>query len=142
MDDLVEFLRARLDEDEEAGKAATPGPWRATHRDDGTHHVFAASDRKVHRDGGYPPDWPEDVVNPTADADHIARYDPARVLREVEAKRRILADYERYATERRRAMGGWYDEGASPILAVLAAVYADHPDYRPEWAPSAPDPSA
>src|SRR5687767_7508448 len=28
VDDLIAFLRARLDEDEQAARAATPGPWR------------------------------------------------------------------------------------------------------------------
>ncbi|MFJ2909374.1 DUF6221 family protein [Streptomyces sp. NPDC087228] len=36
-------------------------------------------------------------------------------------------------------MGGW-DPGSddSPILAALATVYADHPEYRPEWRPEQP----
>lgn len=56
-------------------------------------------------------------------ADHIARHDPARVLAECEAKRRIVE---------------WASDGEgefhwSTVLAPLAAVYADHPDYREEW---------
>jgi hypothetical protein len=89
-DDLIGFMRARLTEDEAVARAATAGPWRATHRMDGTHHVFSASDRKVHRDGGYPADWPLDVVNPAADADHIARHGPAAVLRRITADRKLL----------------------------------------------------
>ncbi len=86
------WVRAEMDAAEEVALAATKGPWRATHREDGTHHVFAASDRKVHRDGGYPADWPPEVVNPAADADHIARHDPAAVLRRIAADRALLDD--------------------------------------------------
>jgi hypothetical protein len=123
--DLVEFLRARLAEDEK----------------------YARNAFGDHNDAG--PDWLEiwsgglqvgsDVIN-TGDSQvsrFMERHDPARTLREVEAKRRIISEYERYVAERRRAMGGWdtYSE-PSPVIAALAAVYADHPDYRQEWRPA------
>jgi hypothetical protein len=111
-DTLIAFLRARLDEDDLTVREGSTSPDLVT---------------------GIPSSYADAAV-----ATHITRFAKAdRVLREIEAKRRILADYERYAAERRRAMGGWYDEGASPIVAVLAAVYADHPDYKPEWASAA-----
>lgn len=66
---------------------------------------------------------------------------PKRVLREVAAKRAILAwwqrgdpdpegpapslTYENY----RRSLPGYQ------LLLHLAAVYSDHPDYREEWKP-------
>lgn len=58
---------------------------------------------------------------------------PRRVLAEIEAKRRILDDYERYAAKRRRAMNGWDPElrNPSPIVRFLALPYADRPGYRP-----------
>lgn len=60
----------------------------------------------------------------------------ARVLREIDAKRRIIEQHERYAAERRRMMGGWDPQSDdSPILAALALVYADRPGYRDEWKP-------
>ena len=63
----------------------------------------------------------------TDDGATVVRHDPARVLREVEAKRKILADYD-----------NGYDEGLTPGLDVavyyLVAVYSDHPDFRQEWA--------
>jgi hypothetical protein len=68
---------------------------------------------------------------------HITRWDPARVLAEVDAKRRIIAEYERYAAERRRAMNGWESSReVSPILAALALPYADRKGYREEWKPA------
>lgn len=58
--------------------------------------------------------------------------DPARVLREVEAKQAIV-DYESDGHLRGLhidAWGIWRDQ-----LKSLAAVYAGHPDYREEWRP-------
>ena len=59
---------------------------------------------------------------------HIARHDPARVLAECEAKRRIVELFPDAAQDG----DGWNDAGYS-VLRDLAAVYADHPDYREEW---------
>lgn len=58
-------------------------------------------------------------------------YDPARVLAECEAKRRIV-NVARYADE---GSAGW---GFRRILGDLAAVYGDHPDHREEWRTSRP----
>ena len=80
----------------------------------------------------------EDTEQGKADVDHIARHDPARVLREVEAKRAIVADYAdacaKYRADRTEFRAG---ERFAALLAAtrLAAVYADHPDYREEWKP-------
>jgi hypothetical protein len=67
---------------------------------------------------------------------HVARHDPARVLREVAAGRRMISEYERWQKEALATDDpgaalfalGWH--GA--ILAK-AAVYSDHPDYQQEW---------
>ncbi len=78
----------------------------------------------------------------TADGAHIVRHDPARVLREVAAKRTVLAMHEamRLGVE---AAEGTVLAGAARVrlgayrnaLQALAAVWSDHPDYRSEWAP-------
>ncbi|WP_206739280.1 DUF6221 family protein [Streptomyces sp. L2] len=92
----------------------------------------------------------------------IARHDPARVLREIDADRELLAEYERVlaahdAHQRETARLAEAGEGADPfqvaalrreadylpaMLHVLgrwtkrkAAVYADRPGYRDEWRP-------
>ena len=63
---------------------------------------------------------------------------PARVLREVEAGRAILAEYGRIAESARRYPNA---ANAAALIAMqtavrhLVAVYSDHPDYRPEWKP-------
>jgi hypothetical protein len=117
----VEFLRARLDEDEQTARAIQ---W------DGSGNSL---------DWGLPASATVDIggddfyAGDRTVASHIARHDPARVLREVEAKRAFVKEYERYRAERRRAMNGWDTSELSPIIAALASVYADHPDYQQEW---------
>jgi hypothetical protein len=123
--ELVAFLRARLDEDAEL--AATGETWSAFDEMHGT--------RRVDVDHSF-----ERVVACTRSwrGVHIARHDPARVLREVEAHRKLVDAYAEVA--------GMDTEGAEPEFAygravglgeavrLLALPYADHPDYRPEWA--------
>lgn len=89
--DLVAFLRARLDEDEQTARAAASGPWirhehvAGVHVDDaaeGRIYRTAVADCRRVRDGyGVP------------NALHIVRHQPARVLAEVEAKRQIVDAY-------------------------------------------------
>jgi hypothetical protein len=66
------------------------------------------------------------------DATHIVRHDPARMLREVIAKRAHLAQYE-------SAINGCLEWGITTALENIlysdAAVWSDHPDYRQEWTP-------
>jgi hypothetical protein len=123
MDALVQFLRDRLNEDEQAARRAGD-----TFRQIGETGVIVATEG----------DRAEECAsaNWAGIAEHIVRHDPARVLREVAAKRELLDDYERFVAERRRMMNGWdsYPE-PSPVLTAFAAVYADHPDYRDAWRP-------
>lgn len=131
MDDLVQFLRARLDEDEPAARAATPGPWAV---DGGSVYV------------GHPIN---EVVDYSESADHIARHDPARVLAEVDAKRRLVAQVLRYEAKIDGEWGCCHSgdqiaagqcEETNPneieALQLLALPYATHPDYREEWRPT------
>lgn len=123
-DDLITWLRAQMDEDEEVARDAGSGRWVAVD----LAFVDDSEGHQVVRD---------EYMGAGAQA-HIARHGPARALAEVEAKRRILAEYERYASERRRAMNGWDPEARnpSPIVRFLAALpYADQPGYREEWRP-------
>jgi hypothetical protein len=65
------------------------------------------------------------------DATHIARWDPARVLAECEAKRRIV---ELVLDRPIRDHGDCKCESCW-TLRLVALPYADHPDYRAEWKP-------
>lgn len=56
-----------------------------------------------------------------------------RALAECEAKRRIVEEVARYDGESYDGNSGALNS-LDAILATLAAVYADHPDYQAEWA--------
>lgn len=130
MSDLVTWLRARLDEDERIAKAAF---LRHSPNDDRWAGDFG-SGMKVRTGAGHlvvSHSWPNEI-------DHIARWDPARVLAEVEAKRRILDVYEwQVANPSSGETGHWYQKGGiaalEGALRSLAAVYADRPGYDPAW---------
>jgi hypothetical protein len=117
---LVEFLQARLIEDELMAVAAIDGSpsWQ-------THYDF----RDVKDDQGHYVVQAENVHPSLEQAGHIARHSPARVLREVEAKRLVIADYLRYDADGdllRRAV-------TEDILRALCSVYSEHPDYNHAW---------
>lgn len=119
MRDLVGFLRARLDEDEAHAKMAF-----ADHNDAGPEwsEIWSGAVELGDQSGDLL------ITNDLGVSRHIARHDPARVLAEVEAKRRIVA-----------AVGGlsgqWCDEIGGRVLGLLALPYANHPDYREDWRP-------
>lgn len=144
MTNIVAFLRARLDEDEQVALAANRSPWRrlnASHLDPNT--VFGdgspAGMDKLRHVCSVEMAWERD-----ANAAHIIRNQPARVLREVAAKRAIV---DECAAE----TGHWLDpstvltrrvpnddhyshvEMCRSTLRNLAAIWSDRPDYRDEW---------
>lgn len=170
--DLVEFIRARLDEDEMWARAASaPYP-------------YAEADAKVPAGGVHwrwllgdnwavaeiDPDANEFVANPghpcwlatveewpvrggrtmprtyansivemdSAAAGHVARHDPARVLREVALKRYLLEMHSPYTDGTCSGCTG----GPTPLgdvpspcshVRAMAAVWSDHPDFDPAW---------
>lgn len=124
MDDLVQFLRARLDEDEAAIEA--PETW--TEFDESTQGT-----RRVDVDHSF-----ERVVACTRAwrAVHIARHDPARVLAEVDAGRMAIEHYERVVAHSRGDDAYVLAVGAVEVqLKVRALPYANHSAYKPEWRP-------
>lgn len=116
---LVEFLLARIVEDEERARRAASV--------EGADFMLAA--------------LPLDVF------DGLRPGFPNRVLAECAAKRRIVALHEHDLSGTYGSIPGCWccdddrDYGLIPAgwcetLRALAVVYADHPDYRPEWSPS------
>ena len=76
-------------------------------------------------------------MDPSA-AGHIVRWDPARVLAEIDAKRRILAECERMLLRDRLRPGDYWDgcrDALRSTVIALALPYADRPGYREEWRP-------
>lgn len=126
--DLVTFLLARLDEDEQVARSATSGPWsvrpetRSAHSSlYGEADVDGPDGRAVayDRDGG---------CTSTEDAQHIVRHDPARVLADVEAKRRIVEGFQYLAADPDLRQYAW-----TFALRALTMPYIRHADYQPEW---------
>ena len=124
---IVEFLRARLDEDEQAALAATPGRWwaRPQRVDRAVYSVQAV---------GALNGMPALGIDSLRDAEHIARHDPARVLADVEAKRRIVDLAANYSPELEHGDNGEW--AFAEVLHQLAGPFAEHPDYDPSWPPS------
>lgn len=111
----------------------------------------------------YPPDrelagqsyWPMPTVRRAAErsdedaATLIGAFSPARVLAEVDAKRRIIAEHPLIEASEPKVHPfpygcetchfdreeGVYGDGPCTTLKLLALPYADHPDYRQEWRP-------
>lgn len=70
-------------------------------------------------------------------ASAIGPFEPRRALREVAAKRAILARCEPFAGTNLGQHLQWSQEqqGLHFALHQMAAVYSDHPDYDQEWRP-------
>lgn len=127
---LAEFLRARLDEDEQVARAASPGPW---HVDDEIYaqRIVAADDTAV-VDGGR---WGGEasVFDFTEDALHIARHDPARVLAQVEMMRHIVDMHEPCGQcgpfEHEPECHRCAVRAPCMTLRLVAEVWAEHPDH-------------
>lgn len=125
MDDLMRWLGKQLDTDATRAETAPPGPWTVT--DSGS--IVAADGQRVVCSVGGTVDgrvsrWPE---GPTVE--HVLTHDPAQVLREIDAKRRMIGRIDSHAT-----IMGW-DEVHGDLLRSLALPYADRPGYKETWRP-------
>lgn len=145
MSDIVTFIRDRVGDDERIALAASEGPWKVN----STNYPEYISDAKgldVVSGGRWGGE--ASIFSDDADAFHIARHDPSRVLREVAAKRAIIkAEFANLFD-----MDGEWGDGCDSAkicrgecrdvanlddcqtFRALAAAYSDHPDYRQEWA--------
>ena len=134
--ELVDFLRARLDEDEAVARAATPGPW-SVNDESFAEWISSADGVEVVAGGRWGGEAP--AFETTEDALHIARHDPARVLAEVEAKRALLEEHAQGSLpdgvmlDECRICGGMNEVWPCPTLRILARPFRDHPDFDPAW---------
>ncbi|MGW0933139.1 DUF6221 family protein [Streptomyces sp. NPDC002644] len=145
--DLVQWLRTQLDADEQTARQATEGPWIAEVSGETGHCVIPADAQSAREFVAK-----TQLYAAAFDAEHIARYNPERALREVDIKRRLLALHPRGMNP---AVGADPDDRATwlPVcdtcqveaarpgdwpcehLRLLAMPYADRPGYRKEWRP-------
>jgi hypothetical protein len=135
VNELVTWLRAQLDEDERVARAADAGRWLP--EDKGITFEYRADD--FHEGEAQA----RLVADSRANQYHIASWDPARVLAEVDAKRQMLDLADRLAADADDAAMGTHPEEAVTlaatarfIRATVALPYADQPGYRDEWRPA------
>ncbi|MDJ0405868.1 DUF6221 family protein [Rhodococcus erythropolis] len=104
---IVEFLEARLAEDERIAKATG-------------------------EDTTYGFTWPNTQYEVrSSELIHIRRHDPERTLREVAAIRSLVELHGALSAQ----WAPNVDYGfAYTTLRTLAAIYSSHPDYQQEWA--------
>jgi Family of unknown function (DUF6221) len=103
LDALVTFLLARLDEDEVAARTHLHG------------REFLPF---------------ESIVQT---ADHGARHGPLRVLREVTAMRAVVQMWRDSSRAQGDRLGAGRTELAEAMIVAMATVFAQHPDFDPEW---------
>lgn len=128
--DLARFLSDRWDEEEQAARAAQAEPFPDASFERGTYLAYGL----------------EHVGIGLAYQAHVLVWDPARVLAEIAAKRAILDRYQHVSTGFKlvtfQSVPGAiseHDLRATNVAALrlacllLAAPYADHPAFRPEW---------
>lgn len=135
MTDLITFLRAQLDADEQAAHAGST-MWAVVYSNyepaevDSIHHNRATAEARA---GELADEWRVD--------EWVSRPDPARKARnlaEVEAKRRILDRYEEakpYYDQHLNAPAGEL-HGLYTAIQFLALPFSDRPGYDETWRPA------
>lgn len=161
MDDLVRWLGEQFDEDERVAREACKYASPAWHLDEEFGETVLWWPPEFHTRYEEDKHWRGLAIDQDI-APHIAEWDPARVLREIDAKRRLVDDFtsERHhvndgdcwytcpaATEARDGgetcddsrRGGACDCGRDARverrLRLLAFPYEARPGYRAEWRP-------
>lgn len=151
MDDLARWLGEQLDEDERIARGATEFASPQWHLDEDSTTVLMWPPEprvaEMERRKGLPvtsDEWRGVMVDSSGNAglgQHVARHDPARVLREIESKRQMLRDADDFCAEYDNDIDDdnsaaqraycWRDT----IRRNLAVAYADRPGYLEEWRP-------
>jgi hypothetical protein len=104
---IIGFLNARYDEEAREARALDHGHWNAV---------------------------AESGARDQTTENFLLRHDPARVLREIAAKRALVEQWaDRYDDNPYSASHEIAD--ARDVLHTLASVYTNHPDYQQKWAP-------
>lgn len=133
MDELARWLGEQLDEDGRIARAAAAES--EEHWSPGDKNV---SDSVNSAEYGSPV-----VIGPYeyldwAIREHIAEWDPARALREIDSKRQLLTLHRPYVAEPGQAClgcAGGIEWETCPVVRLLALPYADRPGYQDEWRP-------
>jgi hypothetical protein len=137
-DDLVTWLRAQLDADEQVALAVKDDrygdndtdewkSWAIQYDADEAWPVLTGIGMRLAHS------YADNVITPQR-GEHIALWDPARALAEIDAKRQLLDESAYW-----ESVDGPNDPASvscgGSVLAILALPYADRPGYREEWRP-------
>jgi hypothetical protein len=132
--DLERFLRARFQEEERVARDASsgaPGAGWGVMADEIEQVLTSWDGRTTHT-----PMAQFGAEDPVKLLTHVARHDPARVLRELEAKRELLQEHRTRAGGRcRTCRQGWRPRPPCTTLRLLALPFADHAEYDDSWRP-------
>lgn len=139
--DLAAFLKARLDEDEAYLRELTE---IGEHKRDAMSEADIAANMPAFQELMTDPGVLRIMQRQVA-LGYAPPNDVSRLLHEVEAKRAVLAAYERQFAERKSHPGDLAVSSAllalHGVVKALAIVYSDHPAYAPAWAtPQQPSP--
>jgi len=124
---IVEFIEARIGEDEQIARTASSldgDSWspEGSFGDDDFDRVTGTGQGSVCYDTTY-----------TA-APHIARHDPARVLRQCKTIRVMLMRYSKVSNiELPTPLDEEYELGLRQDMESIASIWSDHPDYDTTW---------
>jgi hypothetical protein len=123
--DLIDFLEARIAEDEAIALAASAAPWE-WFGETGTDiaALYAADERTVL--SAYADNAPGYLACTDEDRVYIARFNPGRILAECAAKRKMLANIP-------LVTDGDIGGTSEYVLMCLGSPYRDHPDYQEGW---------
>lgn len=110
------FIEARLAEDEAVARESSRPDWDVT------------PEGSVWDSSG----WVADVAGDFGH--HVARHDPARVLRQCAALRELL----KVASDVDALYSIAAEDAADSIRGTIAAIWSEHPNYQPEWTTSEP----
>ncbi|MDQ0619395.1 DUF6221 family protein [Arthrobacter globiformis] len=126
--DIIEFLEARISEDEAVAQAASPAPWE-WFGEAGTpaSALYSANEQAVL--DAYADHAPAYLASKPEDRLYIAQFNPGRILAECVAKRQMLANIP-LVTDIDSEVGGTSEF----VLMCMASPYRDHPDYQEGWA--------
>ncbi|MGF2208993.1 DUF6221 family protein [Streptomyces albidoflavus] len=132
--DLIAFLRGRLEEDEARARALPPGPWVWREGEAGTDSpgdALVGADGQPVLSASDPDEYSAWIIRADGFDAYLQQMQPARVLAEVEAKRRTLIRCE----EELMAGAPRLTHFIQQTIWEMSLPYADHPDYREEWRP-------
>lgn len=136
MNELTQWLRAQLDEDERDAKERRgifPSPGV---NDDGSVclHVRPGGNMAItwYR---HPAEGWDDMAKLRNWANTEHGWTQDRVLRELDAKRKIIAEHDVYSRPLGERMDCQSYDFPCTTLRLLALPYADRPGYRDDWRP-------